>query len=313
LAPAPLADPPGLGALHGIGPSLNTPFDDASAVDTVSLGRLCEATIDAGCAGMLAIAVAGEQASLTEMEKKMIVGRLADANAGRIPLIVSVTHEDPAVSGRLAAMARAAGADGICCQAPASATLQETAAMLQSVADAGPDLLMVQDLDWQGGGLAVDAIAALFGRITRFRSLKIETVNPGPKYSAVLAATGGALHVAGGWAVREMPDALARGVHAFMPTAMDPIYVAIDRAFRDGDEAGARALFDRLAPVLDLCNTHIDVSIRFLKMLRHREGVFATDHCRPPVPDFDPEMRARADSMIDRVLALEAEIAAGHR
>lgn len=56
-------------ALRGIVPSLNTPFFENGDLDEKSLRRLIDHTIKSGCAGMLALAVAGEQGSLTTDEK----------------------------------------------------------------------------------------------------------------------------------------------------------------------------------------------------------------------------------------------------
>ena len=256
-----------------------------------------------GAAGILAIAVAGEHASLDDAEKERIARRVCEVAAGRVPVFISVTAAETETSVALAAMARAAGAEGICCQRPADL------GDLARIADAGPDLLMIQDLDWTGSGMDVETIVELFATLPTFRSLKIETVDPGPKYSAVIEATGGELHVAGGWAVRTMPDALERGVHAFMPTTMDRIYVAIYEAFRRGDRDRAWGIFGRLLPVLEFSNQHIDVSIRFFKMMRHAEGMFATDLCRAPVRDLTDGERAEARKHIAYVADLTREIA----
>jgi 4-hydroxy-tetrahydrodipicolinate synthase len=168
---------------------------------------------------------------------------------------------------------------------------------------------MIQDLDWTGSGMSVETIVDLFEALPTFRSLKVETVDPGPKYSAVIEATGGELHVAGGWAIRTMPDALERGVHAFMPTTMDRIYVAIYDAFRQGDRDEAWGIFERLLPVLEFSNQHIDVSIRFFKMMRLAEGMFATDSCRPPVRELTPAELAEARRHIAYVADLTREVA----
>jgi 4-hydroxy-tetrahydrodipicolinate synthase len=177
---------------------------------------------------------------------------------------------------------------------------------LAEVAEAGPDLLVLQDLDWHGPGLAVEEIVELFERLPRFRALKVEVAPAGPKYGAVLAATGGRLHVSGGWAVMQMPDALARGVHAFMGTELEAVYVAIVRLWRAGREEAARALFEAALPVLAFANQHIDVSIRFLKMLRRANGIFATDVCRPGVRPLDAVQRAEAERLLPRARALIA-------
>jgi len=308
IARAPTPDDPCPVGLRGLVPSLNTPFDAEGALDTASLRRLVEATVAAGCAGMLALAVAGEGASLAREEKRRAVEAILEANAGRVPVIVSVSAAESAERVALAAMARVLGADGVSCQAPAlSGAVLERA--LAEVAEAGPGLLMVQDLDWAGGGLPVDEIARLAERVPGFGCLKLETVPAGPKYSRVLAATGGRLHVSGGWAVTQMLDALARGVHAFVPTGLEPVYCAIYRAWHAGRADDARALFEAALPILAFATQHIDVSIRFFKQLRQAEGLFATDRCRPPVAALDPIQQAQADALVARALALQARVA----
>lgn len=297
--------------MRGIVPSLNTPFRADGAVDDDAVGLLVAQTLAAGCAGMLVNAVAGEQTSLTLNERDRIARIVVERTAGAVPVVVSVGGAgDSAATIELARMARAAGADGVCCQALAGAPADRQIAYCRAIADAGPDLLMIQDLDWRGGGLAVETIGRLLDVLPTFASLKIETVEPGPKYSEVLAMTDRRLHVCGGWAVSQMLDALARGVHAFMPTAMDSIYVAIHEAWRAGDVERAKSIFDALSPIIAFSNQHIDLSIRFFKMLRHREGVFATDVCRPPLAELDSRQKEEALVQVERALALQSELAA---
>jgi 4-hydroxy-tetrahydrodipicolinate synthase len=303
------ADPCPVG-MRGIVPSLNTPFDEADRVDEAAVARLTERSVASGAAGLLVIAVAGEQASLSRAEKERVAWIVVEVTAGRIPVVVSVTSADTAESEALAGLARRAGADGICCQVPAGLAGAALDAALARIAAAGPDLLMIQDLDWGGGGLPIAEIARLFKILPTFRCLKVETVPAGPKYSRVLEATGGRLHVSGGWAVMQMPDALTRGVHAFMPTTLDPVYVAIYDAHRRGKVEAARALFERLLPIVAFSNQHIDVSIRFFKRLRHAEDLFATDRCRVPGP-LDAVQEAECERMIRRALDLQARVVDG--
>jgi L-fucose mutarotase/ribose pyranase (RbsD/FucU family)/dihydrodipicolinate synthase/N-acetylneuraminate lyase len=225
---------PCLVAMRGIVPSLNTPFTADDRIDEAGVASLVDATVNAGVAGMLILAVAGEQGSLSAAEKEQ-VGRIIVARTQRrIPVVMSVTAPEVQVSRDLAAVARAIGADGVCCQAPAGLADDALEDAIARIADAGPDLFMLQDLDWSGGGLPLATILRLFERVKQFRSLKVETVPAGPKYTKVLAATGGRLHVAGGWAVSQMPEALTRGVHAFMPTALDHVYCRIYRLWHAG-------------------------------------------------------------------------------
>jgi hypothetical protein len=176
--------------MKGIVPSLNTPFDRNGAVDEASLQRVVNHTIDAGCGGMLGLAVAGEHSTLTLAEKIRFVEVVTETNAGRIPFIVSVTAPDPSNSLKLAKAASFAGATGICAQLPDGTGRQWRLGFLPNLAQFAPDVLMVQDLDWAGGGLPLDEIIYLFDNVRQFSWLKVETQQAGSKYLEVLGATG---------------------------------------------------------------------------------------------------------------------------
>ena len=294
--------------LRGIVPSMNTPFLDDGSVDLAGIRRSVDAVVQTGVAGMLILAVAAETASLTLPEKRLVAQTFLGQTAGRVPVIIGCSSAEQADRVALAAMAREFGAQIMLCQAPAGLGGQALVAQMGALAQVGPPMLMVQDLDFVGPGLALDDILLLRQDLPAFQCLKIEVALPGPKYSAVLAATQGALHVSGGWAAAQMLEALHRGVHAFIPTAMDAIYVAIYRRFQAGDVAGARALHEQLTPVLAFSNQHLDTSIRFFKHLRHREGLFATPLCRAGVRSLDEHQMRELELNVDRVLAMQGQL-----
>jgi 4-hydroxy-tetrahydrodipicolinate synthase len=130
-------------------------------------------------------------------------------------------------------------------------------------------------------------------------------VPAGVKYSEVIEATGGRLHVSGGWAVGQLIEGLDRGVHAFMPTALHRCYVAIYQRHAAGDRAGAEALFRKLLPILAFSNQHLDISIHFFKRLLHAQGVYATPRVRDPILPFDTHHERIAGDLIDRAIAME--------
>ena len=165
---------------------------------------------------------------------------------------------------------------------------------LQELACHAPDIVMVQDLDWTGGGLSLDDIGYLFENVKKFCWLKIETQQAGPKYSAVKELTNGALNVCGGWAVTQLMDAMARGLDAFIPTGMERVYVEIFRKYQSGDHSSARRLFERVLPILNFSNQRIDTSIRFFKQLRQAEEIFETANCRSENAKFDAVQEAEA-------------------
>lgn len=298
----------GIALPNGIIPSMNTPFMADGSIDEAGIRLSTDAVIGAGACGMLVLAVAGETGSLEMAEKRLVAQTFLAHTAQRIPVVIgcSSTHQQERLA--LAAMARELGADTMLCQAPAGSRGQELLAQMRELVQVGPPRLVLQDLDFSGPGLDLNDIVLLCAHLPELVGLKIEVVLPGPKYSAVLQATGGSLHVSGGWAAAQMLEALHRGVHAFIPTAMDAIYVAIHRRFIAGDTRGARALHERIAPVLAFSNQHIDVSIRFFKHLRQREGLFSTAVCRHPVRTLDMHQMRELETQIDRVLTLQTEL-----
>lgn len=291
--------------LRGIITVLNTPFTPVDTLDRPGLARNVENAIQAGVAGFLVPAMASEVGALSESEREAVVQATVNTTAGRVPVIggASAPHQ----AGRMAA-ARALmdlGCAGILVSIPFEGEAAYTRDV-EELAALDPGFLMLQDWDANGYGLPVPLIIRLFETVPAFRCLKVEVVPAGPKYTEVLNATGGQLHVSGGWAVSQMIEGLDRGVHAFMPTGMHGIYTAIYRRYAAGDRDGAAALFEHLLPVLAFSNQHLDISIHFFKRLLHAQGVYATDRVRSPKVPFDTIHQQAADRLIERVIALEA-------
>ena len=296
--------------LLGIVPSQNTPFTADGAVDEAAIARLAEASIAAGVSAFLILAVASENRALTIEERTRIGAIFAETVAGRVPLVVAVSAPDIDTALALTRQAVAIRADAVCYQAPAGISRQDLGEHLARISDLGPPLVMLQDLEFSGPGLPLADIAWLYERCPRFRAIKVETQNAGPKYSDLLRMFDGALHVSGGWAVMQMMEALERGVHAFMPTAMDNIYVAIHRLFAAGQHQAAETLFEQLLPFVAFSNQHLEVSIRFFKRLRLLDGTFSTDICRPPTQELDRYQQATLNRLATRAVALDHRAAA---
>ncbi|MFO1070340.1 MAG: dihydrodipicolinate synthase family protein [Geminicoccaceae bacterium] len=294
--------------LTGIVASLHTPFDAQGKVDTASLLRLVDHVAGAGCTGVLATAVAGEVGSLEPEERRQLLRALGRATRNRLALVAGVSAPDLGTSTALAREAVLAGADMILWQPPAGLSAEALEDGLQQLAKAGPGPIMLQDLDWQGPGIDVGVIKRLAERVPELQAVKIETVPAGPKYSAVRAACGDRLHLSGGWAAMQMLDGLARGLDAFVPSGVLPAYVRVFRLWADGKRDAARALFERMLPILAFSNQHIGVSIAFWKGVRKAERIFSTDLCRPPIAPLDAVQKAEAALLAARAEALDLEL-----
>lgn len=297
--------------LDGIVPILQTPFTEDGRVDVESLGRLVDHVIRAGAVGVIYPAVASEVHKLTPEERRGTAEVVLDRVGGRVPVIVGVSTGSAEDSLTLAHHAQLHGATGILAQAPEGiagnpARLGE---YFRTLGRGVELMLMIQDLDWRGGGMELSLICELFEELPTFRCIKVETVPAGPKYSRILAATEGRLHVSGGWAVTQMLDGLERGVHAFMPEgSMVAIYREIMARYAAGDQDGAQVLFERLLPVLAFANQHLDVSIQFFKRVLVARAIFQTSTVREPVLCLDDVQERTAVRLVARVSELEQSL-----
>ncbi len=292
--------------LRGIVTVLNTPFTEDDHVDTQGLAAHVQQAITEGVAGFLVPAMASEVGLLTEEERAIVVDTVLHAADGAVPVIGGASADDAETRLRIATELVARGCDGVLVSLPYLDAAQYAEAVAAAAA-CGTECLMIQDWDAGGYGVPVDQIATLFARHDNFRCLKVEVVPAGPKYSEVIAATDGHLHVSGGWAVTQMIDALDRGVHAFMPTGLHAVYTRIYRLYRDGDREAAQALHERLLPILTFSNQHLDVSIHFFKRLLHAQGIYATPRVRVDSRRFDAVHARAAAAYIARAQALVVE------
>ena len=316
--------------LDGIVTVLNTPFNEKGEVDLAAVLANVHRAIEAEVAGFLVPAMASEVGKLTDREREEIVTAVLEENRGRTTVVGGASAGEQ--KQRIANLRRMVelGCDGVLVavgyenKQQYRRTIEELAEELQRVATkssgggepggraAGPSdppFLMIQDWDFNGYGAPVELIAQLFEEIPQFRSLKVEVVPAGVKYTEVLEATEGQLHVAGGWAVGQMIEGLDRGVHAFMPTGMHEIYCEIYRRYSAGDRARAEALFRELLPVLAFANQHLDISIHFFKRLLYREGVFPTPAVREPTVPFDEVHESIGEELVELAIRLTREVA----
>jgi len=254
---------------------------------------------------MLVGAVAGENSSLSINEKKLIIKESIRYNGNRIPTIVSCSAKEQKDRIALSILAKEAGAEWILCQVPDNVYGDELLECFQQIAEVGPKYLMIQDLSWTDNGMRDEDILMLYNKIKKFKGLKIEVLNSGPKYTRVLEATNNEIHLSGGWAIMGMMEALHRGVHAFIPSTMEILYNRIYNLFVANKFEEAKNLFYEMLPTLSFAHQHIDISIKFYKTLRVKEEIFATNFCRSPIKNFDKFQNDEAESHINKIFKLQ--------
>ena len=296
--------------LSGVVAIPQTPFDTAGRIDLDSFARGVADRLAAGVDGLLYPVVASEVTRLSDDERRILTVAILVQAASKVPVIVGASADDARSARDIAAFATEHGAAGVLVQAPVALLRDERATLdyFRTVCEAPIEMLMIQDLEWNGPGLPVSMIVRLFEELEPFRCIKVETVPAGSKYSAILDATGGCLQVSAGWALPQLIEALDRGIHTVTPGGLHWVIVEIVRRYRAGDRASARDLFDRLLPILGWQNQQIDISNQFLKLLAVRQGIFAGATLRRPDVPFDAIHRRIADELIEDAVQLHAAI-----
>lgn len=296
---------------RGIVPVLQTPFAEDGAIDWESYGRLIGGAIAAGADGLIAPAVASETAYLTEAERALLARFAMETIAGRVPFILGASSDDVDECRRYLALGRDLGAAACLVAVPQSLYKSPDYAVIffHNITRGNPIPLIVQDLSWNGFGLPLPTIADLRNQVASVAGFKIETVPAGPKYTAVRHMFGDSVHIAGGWAVPQMIEALDRGVDALVPEAsMVRAYKHILELHRAGRRAEATDWFHRLLPALAFSNQEINTSIAFFKRLLKSKGVFQSERMRAAGFQWDEYNSRIADERIESYLQLESAI-----
>jgi dihydrodipicolinate synthase/N-acetylneuraminate lyase len=293
--------------IRGIVTVLNTPFTDHDSIALDAVARNVERAVRAGVAGFLVPALASEVSALSADEREELVRCVVEAAGGRVPVICGCSGKSQKerisnleLSGKLGC---AGGLVALTCADEASYSRE-----VAELSEAAPGFLVIQDWDPSGYGAPVPLIARLFRQLSRFRAIKVEVVPAGRKYTEILEATGGRLHVSGGWAVSQIIEGLDRGVHAFMPTGMHEIYTRIYNLYRSGRRDDAQALFGEILPILAFSNQHLDISIHFFKRLLYREGIFPTARVRQKTIPFDAYHERTAEELIARAMRITESV-----
>jgi len=293
--------------LHGIVTVLNTPFTENNEIDYLALERNVAKALKADVAGFLVPAMASEVHKLSQSEKLAMVDHVLQTVNRKVPVFAGTAASSIHESKKAMKSYLDLGCKHVLLQIPFTSE-DKFKKDFHSLAELGPEVIMLQDWDAFGYGLPDELIMDLFESIPAFRCLKVETIPAGTKYSNILNISKGSMNISGGWAVSQLPEALQRGVHAFMPTGMHLIYTKIFNEFQNGNEESATQLFHDILPVLAFSNQHLEISIHFFKRLLWKQSVYPTPNVREPILPFDTHHQQTADQLIEKVITIEKRI-----
>jgi 4-hydroxy-tetrahydrodipicolinate synthase len=273
--------------------------------------RVVQFALDCGVDGMVFPGFASEVETLTAEERAELLSIVVEEVRGRVPIVAgasATTVEEVVRHGR---QALAFGITRLMIQPPKSigAGAPAVAAFLTVAADQLPDAeIILQNAPApRGSDLSPEAVLAVVRSVPAVRYVKEETLPAGPAITAILASA--PIHlvgVIGGGGARYIMDEYQRGACAAMPALeIADLHLQLDRAYRAGRLADARALYVKSLPLLVLQAVY---RMRLTKHVLSRRGVTKNAIVRAPTPELDSQALADIDFCLAETGVLDTEL-----
>ena len=262
--------------IYGIPP---TPFNEDESLDRNSLESVLHFTVESGCHGVVMPVMVSEFEVLTDEERKEIVETTVSVVAGRVPVVAGVTGVANAHSIGLAKHAQDAGVDAVIAMPPHSrATTESEVVRFFHELGAAVDLpVFVQNF---GGAYAMPTptLAKLVHDVPNVSYVKEEGSEPLQAATRIIEAAGDdILGVMGGFGARMLIDEWRRGEAGNMPVShYGDVHSRIWNLLEEGDEKGARAIYERILPLV------LHDNLMVIKEIFVRRGVIANNTMRSP-------------------------------
>jgi 2-keto-3-deoxy-L-arabinonate dehydratase len=283
-------------AYSGIFPIAPTPFTDRGDLDLDGQRRALDCMIDQGVDGICILANFSEQFLLTDEERDQLTELCLSHVAGRVPVIVTVSHFSTRIAADRGRKAAAGGAKMLMLMPPYHGTglRADEAGMLEhfeQVAEAANIPLMVQDAPLSGVALSVPFLIQLARRVPLVRYFKIEVAGAAAKLRSLIETGGDAIEgpFDGEESITLMAD-LDAGATGTMCSALLPELIRpIVFKHRAGARREAAADYARILPLINYENRQC--GLRAAKTVMAAGGVFKSDAVRHPLQPLHQQTR----------------------
>ena len=163
---------------QGIWPVAPTPFHDNGAVDYEGMKAVIDCMIDQGVDGICILANFSEQFLISDAEREKLTKISLEHAAGRVPVIVTISHYATKIAVRRAKFAKSLGAEAVMMMAPyhgalLKGTAQQTFEQVRSVGEVGISI-MIQDAPLSGVELPVPLLVRMAKEVEMVKMFKIE-------------------------------------------------------------------------------------------------------------------------------------------
>ena len=259
-----------------------TPFNEDETLDIRSLESVLNFSVENGCTGIVMPVMASEYHVLTDDERRQISEITVKVVDGRATTVAGITGVSNGHSIGLAKHAQDVGFDSVIAMPPYSIkpSTSEILTFFEQLSDALDIPIFVQN---HSGGAPLSALqlAELCEKVENVSYVKEETQFAGQLTSALFERAGNSVKgVMGGSGCKFLVSEYNRGMCGNMPAShFGDIHSKIWNLLEDGDEAGARAIQTRMAP---LNNYESLYGTRAFKEILFRRGVITSPTTRSP-------------------------------
>ncbi len=282
----------------GIWPVAPTPFTEDGAVDVEGMKRVIDCMVDQEVDGICILANFSEQFLLSDEERAVLTRTSLEQAAGRVPIIVTVSHFATQVVEDRAREAAAMGAAMLMMMPPYhGAVLRSDEEGIfehfERAGKAGGIPIMVQDAPMAGTTLSVPFLVRMAREIEEVKLFKIETAQAAAKLRALIAAGGDAIEgpFDGEEAITLIADLDAGATGSMTSATLPDLIGPAVRAYLAGDRATAKATYERLLPIINFENRQC--GWRSCKVVMKEGGVIRSEAVRHPTRPLHPDTRAQ--------------------
>lgn len=284
-------------AYQGIWPVAPTAFQDDGTLDIDGQRRVIDCMVDQGVDGICILANFSEQFLITDEERAQLTRTCIEQVAGRVPVIVTISHFATDIVLERARFAKSLGASVVMMMAPyhgalLKGTAEQTFEQFARVGEIGIPI-MLQDAPLSGVDLPVPLLARMAREIDMLKLFKIECAGTAAKLRALLDAAGE--HIDGPFDGEEAITLLAdlhAGASGTMTSALIPDQIRpVVMDWLAGDQAAASAGYARVLPAINHENRQC--GFRATKEAMVAGGVIRSAFCRHPIAPLSADTRAQ--------------------
>jgi len=280
----------------GIWPVAPTPFHPNGEVDYEGMKRVLDCMIDQGIDGICILANFSEQFLITDAEREALSRLSLEHVAGRVPVIVTISHYATHIVLQRARFSKELGAAMVMMMPPYHGALlkgtpDQTFEQFAQVGEVGIPI-MIQDAPLSGVELSVPLLVRMAREIEMVKLFKIECPQAANKLRALIEQGGDAIEgpFDGEEAITLMAD-LQAGATGSMTSAMIPDQIKpVIEHFLAGKADQAASAYARVLPAINFENRQC--GFRATKVVMEEGGVIQSAFCRHPIPALHPQTKA---------------------